>query len=143
MLCKYLILKFFPGREKIRPSNSILIKALKSFRIGYRDSNKMISTTAMAEIKNPDRPIPFDNNALSPRHSGIFPRADAKCDTVLHHPEWKTSFEGEKPRLFHFPSYRIFSSGSRRDFRTFRDQVDVQESPSCLISIFLSREKSS
>lgn len=99
----------------------------------------MIWTMAMAEIKNPTRPIPFDNNVLFRRHSDtLFPRAGAKCDTVLHHPEWKTSFEGEKSRLFHFPSYRIFSLGSRQDFRTFRDQVDAQESPSCRIS-FSSR----
>lgn len=39
------------------------------------------------------------NNALFLRHScdTLFPRVAARCDIVLHHPEWKTSF-GAFPR---------------------------------------------
>lgn len=38
-------------------------------------------------------------------------------ETVLHHPKWKTSFEGEKPRL----SRAIGFSRSRQDFRISHD----------------------
>lgn len=100
----------------------------------------------MAKIKNPERPILFDNNILSPV-TAVVPFS-LKGGREMRHgapsPGVENIIRRRKTTAFLLFELSDFLARQSSGFPYFsKDQVDAQESPLCPISVFLSREKSS